>query len=135
MKAETALSYPALLIDGHFTRQQRDHQYNEAYKNGLPFFTVTVKKDHKPYKGMYWLHLQGEMVTGQFRDIEAMTEFLLMHGFIRESINFTPDGKLYADQAEQRVNYMYYIARMLMHFQIKGEWLDLEFRPADYPES
>ncbi|MCD8476067.1 MAG: hypothetical protein LRY40_06500, partial [Shewanella fodinae] len=78
MNAEVALSYPALLVDGRFSQHLRDHQYNEAYKNGLPFFIVEIVPD-KNGTDQKMMHLQGEMVmgTGLFRAPEAIKAFLI----------------------------------------------------------
>lgn len=135
MAQETTLSYPALLIDGQFTPDERDHQINEAEKNKLPFFTLGIRNDIEFENDLSWMHLQGEMYTNEtpFRDVAAMKEFMISKGFIDKSINFTKDAKLYSDHPEQSVSFIRYIVRMLMHFQITGEWLELDFNPEDYP--
>ena len=135
MNAEVALSYPALLVDGRFSRHLRDHQYNEAYKNGLPFFTVEIVPD-KNGTDQKMMHLQGEMVmgTGLFREPEAIKAFLIDKGFIPESILLSKDGKLYATHPKQHLPYMHWIVRLLMHFQQFGEWLAVNYWYGDYPD-
>ncbi|WP_335909077.1 hypothetical protein [Shewanella indica] len=129
---EVVLDYQPLLVVGRFSDTERRHQVKGARKARLPRFETEIIPDNFGTRQKK-MHLKGTIPGGNFREPGEVERFLIDKGFNPESIKIT-DGTLYATHPKEHLPFMHWVVRLLIHFQATGEWLNILYWYADYPD-
>ncbi|WP_372870903.1 hypothetical protein [Shewanella sp.] len=130
---EVALNYPPLLVLERCKEKERERQLDGAQASKLPYFDVEIVPDNWGTRQKQ-MKLTGELFDGDFRDPDAITRFLIAKGFTPESIDLSKGEVLYATHPKEHLPFMHWIVRLLVHFQATGEWLNVAYWYADYPD-